>query len=61
MARGVFVRGFCSGFFLWKVLSEVLLSIPLLSEYLHYNKKLTITFNFMFYMYDKIFFKSDVT
>ena len=57
MVRGVFVRGFLSGRFC----RRWVLSIPLLSEYLHYNRKLTITFNFTFHMYDKIFLKCDVT
>src|SRR6218665_3476953 len=29
---------------------------PLLSEYIHYNRKLNVTFNFMFHMFD-IFLK----
>src|SRR6218665_1148514 len=33
---------------------------PFLSEYIHYNRKLNITFNFRFHMYE-IFFKCDVT
>src|SRR6218665_329084 len=33
---------------------------PLLSEYIHYNRKLNITFNFSFHMYE-IFLKCDVT
>src|SRR6218665_1425409 len=46
MVRGVFVRGFCSRWFL---------SIPLLSEYLHYNRKLTTIFNFTFHKHDNFF------
>src|SRR6218665_1482849 len=45
---GGFVRG---GFCLF----------PLLSEYICYNRKLNIALNFMFHMYDKIFYKCDVT
>src|SRR6218665_1415055 len=44
-------RGFLFGrFFPWW-----LLSVPLLSEYIHYNRKLNITFNFRFRMYEQIF------
>jgi len=32
------------------------LSIPLLSEYIHYDRKLNIIFNFRFHMYE-IFLK----
>src|SRR6218665_4189074 len=42
--RGSFVRGgFCP--------------YPLLSEYICYNRKLKITLNFMFHMYDKKIYK----
>src|SRR6218665_572310 len=37
------------------------LSVPLLSQYICYNRKLNITLIFMFHMYDKIFYKRDVT
>src|SRR6218665_1586768 len=47
-----FVRGFCPGWFL---------SVPLLSQYICYNRKLNITLNFMFHMYDKKLYKRDVT
>src|SRR6218665_1404818 len=33
---------------------------PLLSEYIHYNRKLNLTFNFRFHMYE-IFLRCDVT
>jgi len=48
---GNFVRGVLSGRFCpgW------LLSVPVLSEYICYNRKLDITLNFMFRMYDKKF------
>src|SRR6218665_3836794 len=61
MVRGVFVRGFCSGFFVEKDLSEVVfvhspsVRIPPLQQ------KASITFNFTFHMYDKICLKCDVT
>src|SRR6218665_2653747 len=45
---GAFVRGdFCPYLFL--------------SEYICYNRKLEITLNFMFRMYNKFFYKRDVT
>src|SRR6218665_3354042 len=54
-----------AGDFVWRVLSEGLLSgrfcpgwflsVPVLSEYICYNRKLNITLNFMFRMYDKKF------
>src|SRR6218665_2269021 len=34
---------------------------PLLSQYICYNRKLNITLNFMFHMYDKNWYKRDVT
>src|SRR6218665_2379615 len=42
--------GVVKGSFVWKVLSGVLFahSIPLLSEYICYNRKLSITLNFTF-------------
>ena len=43
---------FCPGWFL---------SIPLLSQYICYNRKLNITLNFTFHMYDKNLCKRDVT
>src|SRR6218665_1358225 len=53
----------CSRGFLSRVLSEGLLSgrfcsggfcpFPLLSEYICYNRKVNITLNFRFHMYDK--------
>src|SRR6218665_348813 len=47
--RGVLSEGLLSGRFCpgW------LLSVPVLSEYICYNRKLDITLNFMFRMYDK--------
>src|SRR6218665_2686762 len=51
IVRGFFLKGFwfgrfCPGWFL---------SVPLWSEYFCYNRKLNITLNFRFHMYDKIF------
>ena len=59
LVRGGFrPGGFCPGFFVCKVLSSWwFLSVPLLSEYIHYNRKLNTIFNFRFHMYE-IFFKS---
>src|SRR6218665_716426 len=34
---------------------------PLVSQYICYNRKLNITLNFMFHMYDKNLYKRDVT
>ena len=34
---------------------------PLLSQYICYNRKLNITLNFMFHIYDKNLYKRDVT
>src|SRR6218665_565394 len=48
---GVFVRGFClEGF-----VRGSFCPFPLLPEYICYNRKLNITLNFMFHMYDKKF------
>src|SRR6218665_2160235 len=35
--------------------------VPVLSEYVCYIRKLNITLNFMFRMYDNFFYKCDVT
>ena len=57
--RFVLVRGgSCPGyfvrvFFVWKLLFVVVLSVPLLSEYIRYNRKLNITLNFRFHMCEK--------
>src|SRR6218665_4035570 len=51
-SRRFLSRGFCPGWFL---------SVFLLSQYICYNKKLNITLNFMFHMYDKNLYKRDVT
>src|SRR6218665_4226135 len=56
-SRG-FLFGGLSAVFVWKVSSEVVfVRPPLLSEYIHYNRKLNIILNFRFHMYD-IFLKS---
>src|SRR6218665_1220577 len=49
---GGFVRGFCPGWFL---------SVPVVSEYICYNRNLNITFNFRFHMYENRIEKCDVT
>ena len=59
-SRGFLSGEFCPGFFVCKVLFGVFLSVTLLSEYIRYNRKLNITFNFRFHMYKKIQ-KCDVT
>src|SRR6218665_2028525 len=59
---GVFVRGLLSrGFLSGRFCPEWFLSVPVLSEYICYNRKLNITLNFMFRMYDKKNYKCDVT
>src|SRR6218665_2384180 len=52
LSEGLLSGRFCPG---W------LLSFPVLSEYICYNRKLDITLNFMFRMYDKKIYKCDVT
>src|SRR6218665_233323 len=55
---GAFVRGvFCLEAFVRGDFCPYLL----LSEYICYNRKLKITLNFMFHMYDKNCYKRDVT
>src|SRR6218665_2207847 len=55
-------RGFCSGVCLEGFVRGGFCLSPLLSEYIHYNRKLNITFNFRFHMYMYEFFlKCDVT
>jgi len=53
-SRGFSSGGFCPWFFVWKVLLGVDLSVRLLSEYIRYNRKPHIAFNFRFHMYEKI-------
>src|SRR6218665_3784849 len=51
---GFLSGGFVRGFFVWKVLfGLVFVRPPLLSEYISYNRRLNITFNFRFHMYEK--------
>src|SRR6218665_2303735 len=58
LVRGGFCSGVGLGVFCLEGASYVnrfrpgwFLSVPLLSEYIHYNRKLDITFNFRFHMY----------
>ena len=54
----VLVRGgFCSGIVWAFFVRGGFCPYPLLSEYIHYNRKLNITFNFRFHMHE-IFLKS---
>src|SRR6218665_2668228 len=51
---GFLSRGFCQGVFcLEGFVLGGFVRFPLLSEYICYNRKLKITLNFMFHMYDK--------
>src|SRR6218665_3030112 len=52
LSEGLLYGRFCLGWFL---------SVPVLSEYICYIRKLNITLNFMFRMYDKKMYKCDVT
>src|SRR6218665_1113967 len=54
---GFLSGGFVRGSFVWGGFCP----FPLLSEYMCYNRKLNITLNFMFHMYDKKIYKCDVT
>src|SRR6218665_203685 len=49
LCLGSFVPDFLSGWFC----SGRFLYVPLLSEYIRYNRKLNITFHFRFHMYEK--------
>src|SRR6218665_3164479 len=58
LVRGGFCSGVCLGVFcLEGFVRGGFYPSPLLSEYIHYNRKLNITFNFRFHMHE-IFFKS---
>src|SRR6218665_2233354 len=62
IVRGVFVREvlsgvFCLEGFVWGCFCP----FSLLLEHICYNRKLNITLNFMCHMYDKLFYKLDVT
>ena len=52
---GVFVWGFVWGFCLEGFIRGGFCPPPLLSEYIHYNRKLIITFNFRFHMHERNF------
>src|SRR6218665_965941 len=59
IVRGGFVWGFCQGVFcLEGFVWGGFCPFTLLSEYICYNRKLNITLNFMFHMYDKKFIRS---
>src|SRR6218665_1492541 len=61
LVRGGLCAGVCLGFFcLEGFVRGGFCSSPLLSECIHYNRKLNITFNFRFHMYN-FFLKCDVT
>ena len=54
LVRGSFCPGgFVRGSFVWKVLPRMVFVRSPLLEYICYNRKLKITLNFMFHMYDK--------
>src|SRR6218665_3989855 len=60
LVRGGFCSGVCLGVFcLEGFVRSGFCPSTLLSEYIHYNRKLDITFNFRFHMYE-IFLKRDV-
>ena len=62
IVSGVFVRKDLSGVFgLEGFVRGGFCPFLLLSQYICYNRKLNNTLNFMFNMYDKIFYKRDVT
>src|SRR6218665_3625953 len=59
---GGFVREVCQGVFGLEGFDRGgFCPFPLLLEYICYNRKLKITLNFMFQMYDKKIYKCDVT
>src|SRR6218665_1816454 len=60
-SRGFYLGGFVRKSFVWSVFPGWFLSVPLLSEYICYNRNLDITLNFMFHMYDKEMYTRDVT
>src|SRR6218665_887244 len=55
-SRGFLFGGLSGVFFLKGFVRGCLFPSPFLSEYIRYNRKLNITFNFRFHMYE--FFKS---
>src|SRR6218665_962090 len=59
---GLLSGGFCQGVFcLEGFVRGDFCPYLLLSKYICYNRKLKITLNFMFHMYDKKLYKRDVT
>src|SRR6218665_805431 len=56
-SRGFLFGRLSGGFLSGRFHPGWFLSVPLLSEYIHYNRKLNITYNFRFHMYE-IFCKS---
>src|SRR6218665_2602056 len=63
IVRGGFcLGGFCQRVFCLEGFVRVgFCPFPLLSQYICCNRKLNITLNFMFHMYDKNLYKRDVT
>src|SRR6218665_590383 len=62
IVRGGFCPGgFVRGSFVWKVLSGVVFVHSPIYQNTCYNRKLSITLNFLFHMYDKKMYKCDVT
>src|SRR6218665_1307188 len=57
ISRGVLFGGLARCFLSVRFRPGWFLSVPLLSEYINYNRKLNITFNFRFHMYE-IFLES---
>ena len=51
-SRGLLFGGLSWVFFLESFVGVCFVYPPLLSEYIHYNRKLNITFNFRFHMYE---------
>src|SRR6218665_3823989 len=61
-SRGILSGGFCQGVCcLEGFVRGGFCPFPLLSKCICYNRKLNITLNFMFHMYDKKIYKCDVT
>src|SRR6218665_2186138 len=58
---GLCPEGFCQGAFCLEGFVGGFCPLPHLSEYICYNRKLNITLNFMFHMYDKKNYKCEVT
>src|SRR6218665_1342756 len=50
--RGFLFGGLSGGFLSGRFRPGGFCPFPLLSEYIHYNRKLNITFNFRFHMYE---------